>query len=510
MYARYVKMQKIVECVPNFSEGSNPDVIKAIADSIRSAAGCYVLDVSSDEDHNRTVVTFVGEPEAVEEGAFRAISKAAELINLDQHEGEHPRIGATDVCPLIPVKGITAEECVAMANRLGQRVGDELGVAVYLYGAAAKSPDRRLLSSIRKGEYEKWYDEVGTHPHRKPDFGPAKARSWGATVIGVRPFLIAYNIFLNSDDVEAAKKIAKAVRFSSGGLRNVQAMGFLVEGRAQVSMNLTDFQKTPIYRVQELVKQEAARFGISIANAELIGMAPQNAMFDTTQWYLQLDDFSEEQILEVQIAEETSADITPRAFLDATAAGSPTPGGGSTAALAGALGASLTQMVANLTLGRKKYAEVEEQAADILARAGKVGSELTKAVKADSDAFDGVMQAYRDKTLTGNDRQIAIESATVIAGEVPLSVARMSLEVASLALEISRIGNVNALTDGAAGGIMAQAAAQIAALNVRVNATALKDQELAAKWQEELAAIEQSIDSMTNEILEIAAERGGF
>ena len=503
-------MQKIVECVPNFSEGSNLEVISAIVDSIRSAAGCYVLDVSSDEDHNRTVVTFVGEPKAVEEGAFRAISKAAELIDLDEHSGEHPRIGAVDVCPLIPVKGVTTEECVAIANRLGKRVGEDLGVAVYLYGAAAKTPERRLLSTIRKGEYEKWRDEVETDPLRKPDFGPAKARSWGATVIGVRTFLIAYNIFLNSDDVEAAKKIAKAVRFSSGGLRNVQAMGFLVEGRAQVSMNLTDFRKTPIHRVQELVRQEAARYGISIANAELIGLAPQNAMFDAAQWYLQLDEFSEEQILEVQIAEETSAEITPRAFLDATAAGSPTPGGGSTAALAGALGASLTLMVANLTLGRKKYAEVEEQAADIVSRTGKLKDELTNAVKADSDAFDGVMQAYRDKSLTGDDRQIAIERATIIAGEVPLSVARMSLEVASLALEISKIGNVNALTDGAAGGIMARAAAQIAALNVRVNATALKDKKMASEWQVELEAIEQSIDSMTSEIQEIAAERGGF
>jgi glutamate formiminotransferase/formiminotetrahydrofolate cyclodeaminase len=503
-------MQKIVECVPNFSEGSNSEVITAIADSIRSTAGCYVLDVSSDEDHNRTVITFVGEPEAVEEGAFRAISKAAELINLDEHLGEHPRIGATDVCPLIPVKGVTAEECIAIANSLGKRVGDDLGVAVYLYGAAAKTPERRLLSTIRKGEYEKWRDEVEIDPHRKPDFGPAKARSWGATIIGVRPFLIAYNIFLNSDDVETAKKIAKAVRFSSGGLRNVQAMGFLVEGRAQVSMNLIDYRKTPIHRVQELVRREAARYGISIANAELIGLTPQNAMFNTAQWYLQLDDFSEEQILEVQIAEETSGDITPRAFLDATGAGTATPGGGSTAALAGALGASLTEMVANLTLGRKKYAEVEEQAADIVSRAGKLKNELAQAVKADSDAFDGVMQAYRDKSLTEDDRQIAIERATVIAGEVPLSVARKSLEVASLALEISRIGNVNALTDGAAGGIMARAAAQIAALNVRVNATTLKDRKMASKWLEELAAIEQSIDSVTGEIQEIAGERGGF
>jgi len=503
-------MQRIVECVPNFSEGSQPEVIEAIADAIRVVAGCYVLDVSADEDHNRTVITFVGEPDSVEEGAFQAISKAAELINLDEHDGEHPRIGATDVCPLIPVKGVTIEECIAIANRLGRRVGEDLGIAVYLYGDAARMPDRRSLSKIRKGEYEKWREEVETSPHRKPDFGPAIAKSWGATVIGVRPFLIAYNIFLNTDDVAAAKTIAKAVRFSSGGLRHVQAMGFLVDGRAQVSMNLTDFSKTPIHRVQELVRKEAARYGLSITNAELIGLAPQDALLSAAQWYLQLDGFDDAQILEVQIAEATGADITPRAFLEATAAGSPTPGGGSTAALAGALGAALTQMVANLTVGRKKYADVQDEAARIIQRASKIRSELTRAIKADSEAFEEVMKAYRDKSLAQDEKEAAVEKATILAGEVPLSVARWSLEAASLSREISRIGNVNALTDAAAGSIMARAAFQIADLNVRVNASALINKEIGVRWLEELAAIEKSIDAISSDILSITAERGGF
>jgi len=506
----YVTMQQIVECVPNFSEGSRSEIYNAIADSIRAVPGCFVLDVSADEDHNRTVITFVGEPEAVEEGAYRAIAMAASLIDLEEHEGEHPRIGATDVCPIIPVRGITVEECVAIAKRLGQRVGDDLGVAVYLYGEAAATPARRSLSMIRRGEYEMWRDEVQTNPERKPDFGPAIPKNWGATVIGVRPFLIAYNIYLNTGDVTPAKKIAEAIRFSSGGLRHVQAMGFLVDGRAQVSMNLTNFRKTPIHRVQEMVRKEAARYGLSITDAELIGLAPQESLFDAAQWYLQLDEFDERQVLEVRIGQETAADITPRAFLNATADGTPTPGGGSTAALAGALGAALTQMVANLTVGRKKYAHVEAEAVEIVRRTSLLQDELARAVKADSEAFEEVMRAYRDKTLSSDEKEEAIEKATIMAGEVPLSVARWSLEVAALAREISKIGNVNALTDAAAGGIMAQAAVQIASLNVRVNAAALKDRELSEKWLEELGTFERAIEATSKEILSIAAERGGF
>ena len=267
-------MRQIVECVPNFSDGRNPAVYNGIAEAIRSVAGIHVLNVSADADHNRSVITFVGNEPAVEEAAFRAIAKAAELINLDNHQGEHPRIGATDVFPFIPVKGITVDECVAIARRVGKRVGEELGVAVYLYGSAASSPERTRLPDIRKGQYELWKAEVASNPARKPDFGPAEPKTWGATVIGVRPFLIAYNLYLNSGDVEIADQISKNIRFTGGGLRYLQAKGFLVDGQAQVSMNLTNFSKTPIYRMQELVRQEAVRYGLNITKAELVGLMP--------------------------------------------------------------------------------------------------------------------------------------------------------------------------------------------------------------------------------------------
>ena len=291
--------QRIVEAVPNFSEGRRPEVIQAIVDAYSSVDGARVIDYSSDPDHNRTVVTLVGEPEAVSEALFRGIAKAAELIDMDEQEGEHPRIGATDVVPFIPIKNITMDEAVELARALAQRVADELNIPVYLYARAATRPDREVLSRIRKGEYEGLKAELEAgNTDRLPDFGPPRLGKAGATVIGARPPLIAYNIYLTTDDVSIAKKIAKAVRHSSGGLRYVQAMGLLVEGKAQVSMNLLDYTKTPVFRVTELIRREAARYGVSIASAELIGLIPRQALIDAAQWYLQLDNLTPEAILE--------------------------------------------------------------------------------------------------------------------------------------------------------------------------------------------------------------------
>ncbi|MEZ4592842.1 MAG: glutamate formimidoyltransferase [Chloroflexota bacterium] len=505
-------MQQLVECVPNFSEGRNTAVYTAIADAIRSVRGVNVLDVSADPDHNRTVVTFVGTPADVEEAAFRAIGKAAELIDLDHHAGEHPRIGATDVCPFIPIRGVSIDECVALANRLGERVGKELGVAVYLYGNAATSPEREKLSDIRKGQYELWRSEVATNPARKPDFGPAQAKTWGATVIGVRPFLIAYNLFLNSHNVEIADKIARTIRFSSGGLRYVQAKGFLVDGQAQVSMNLTNFEKTPIAQVQEMVRREAAHYGLMITKAELVGMIPQKALMDSAKYYLQLDELNmAEQVLEYRLQEtKDEADHTPYAFLDAVAAKEPTPGGGSVAALAGALAASLAQMVAGLTVNRKKYVDVEEQATAVLTEATSLREELTRAISEDAAAFEAVMAAFRNKDVSEPERAALVEHATIEAAEVPLSVAKLSFRAAQLAAEVAEIGNINAVTDATAGVLLAQAAVETAVLNVKINATTVKNKQLVAKWHAETTNLSQKTADLVQRTKAIAAERGGF
>src|SRR5690349_1846628 len=268
-------MTQLVECIPNFSEARRPEVVDQIVAALVSVPEIHLLDRSSDSDHNRTVLTYAGSPQAVEEAAFRAIRKAAELIDLGQHTGQHPRVGATDVVPFVPISGVTMEECVAMAKRLGQRVGLELGIPVYLYENAATRPERTHLENIRKGQYESLKAEIETDPARTPDFGPARLGPAGATVIGARPALIAFNVYLTTDDVNIAKKIAKIVRQSSGGLQHVKALGLLVGGRAQVSMNLTNFKETPLQLVVEAIRMEAQQLGVGIHHSELIGLIPQ-------------------------------------------------------------------------------------------------------------------------------------------------------------------------------------------------------------------------------------------
>lgn len=293
-------MQKLVECVPNFSEGRRPEVVQEIVDALRRP-GVSVLDVESDADHNRSVVTLVGEPEAVLEAAWQGIAAAARLIDLDQHQGAHPRLGATDVVPFVPLRNMTMAECVALAQRLGQRVGSELQIPVFLYEAAATRPERINLADVRRGQYELLKTEIAANPARTPDYGPSRVGPAGATIIGARAFLIAFNAYLNTTNVEIAKKVAKALRHSSGGLHFVKAMGLLVEGKAQVSMNLTDFMQTPIHRAVEMIRSEAARYGCVIERTELVGMIPQQALLDAAQWYLQIDNFTPEMVLENRV-----------------------------------------------------------------------------------------------------------------------------------------------------------------------------------------------------------------
>src|SRR5512141_2966423 len=282
---------QLIECIPNFSEARRPEVIDQIVAAIESVSEVRVLDRSSDLDHNRTVLTLAGPPFAVEEAAFRAIRTASELIDLDSHTGEHPRIGAADVVPFVPLSGVSMDDCIAMAKRLGERVGNELGIPVYLYEAAAMRPERVNLEYIRKGQYEGLKDEIESNPERRPDYGPAKLGTAGATVIGARNPLIAFNVYLTTDDVNIAKKVAKAIRHSTGGLRYVKGLGLLVDGRAQVSMNLTNFHETPLARVVETIRREAERYGVAIHHSELVGLIPQEALVDAAVWYTQLDQF---------------------------------------------------------------------------------------------------------------------------------------------------------------------------------------------------------------------------
>ncbi len=507
---------RLVECIPNFSEGRRMEVVEQILDAITSVEGVVVLDRHSDPDHNRTVVTFVGPPEAVEEAAFRGIAKAAELIDLDQHEGEHPRIGAADVVPFVPIEGVTMAECIEMARRLGKRVGEELGIPVYLYEKAATRPERENLENIRRGEYEALKEEIGKNPARDPDFGPAQVGPAGATVIGARDPLIAFNVYLTTDDVSIASKIARAVRHSSGGLRYVKALGMLVEGRAQVSMNLTNYRKTPIARVVELIRREAQRYGVAIHHSELVGLAPQEALIEAARWYLQLDAFEPEQILERRLysaLQEKPLPETPEpTFLDQLAAGTPTPGGGSASAQTAAAGAALVAMVGRLTVGKKKYKAVEPQVWPIIERAEEIRRELEGLVSEDAEAFEAVMAARRLPKATEEQkaaRQQAILEATRKAAQVPLRTARLAAEVLDLAAQIATIGNLNAITDAGTAAALARAALTGAALNVRINALDLPQEEAQA-LVDEITRLTHQADTRYAEALETVHTRGGL
>jgi glutamate formiminotransferase/formiminotetrahydrofolate cyclodeaminase len=507
----------LVECIPNFSEGRRLDVVEEIVAAIRSTSGVFLLDSSSDHDHNRSVVTFVGSPQAVEDAAFTAIAKAAELIDLEKHSGEHPRIGATDVVPFVPIAGVTMKECVEIAQRLGKRVGEELKIPVYLYEQAATRPDRENLANVRKGEYEDLKEEIKSNPDRTPDFGPSILGSAGATVIGARSPLIAYNVYLDTDDVSVAEKISRAVRHSSGGLRFVKGLGMLVNGKAQVSMNLTDYQRTPVSRVVEMIRREAARYGANITHSELIGLIPKKALIDAAEWYLQLDGFTEEQVLESRIqsvqAETRGKFGLDTTFLDQLAAGTSTPGGGSAAAYCGAMGAGLVAMVARLTKGKKKYQDVEIRMGEIVKTAEELRAELTVSVAKDSAAYDNVLEAFRLPKSTKKEidnRKAAIQRATLAATQAPLEVAKMAVEVLKLALEVTESGNVNAISDAGSGAALAVASLSGAAMNVRINLTSLEDKSKVKEFSSEIESLEEEAAKIQTRLQSVMEERGGM
>jgi len=484
----------LVQCIPNFSEGRRPEVIDAIVQAITAVPGVMLLDRHSDADHNRSVVTYAGPPQAVSEAAFAAIRRASELIDLDQHHGEHPRIGATDVVPFVPLSGCTLEECVALARALGERVAGELGIPVYYYEAAATRPERKNLETLRRGQYEGLKAEIETDVSRAPDVGPRRLGTAGATVIGARAPLIAYNVYLTTDDVSVAKKIAAAVRQSSGGLPCVKALGMDVEGRAQVSMNLTDFTRTSVARAVETVRKEAARHGVAIHHTELVGLIPQAALLDAALSYLQLEGFHPEQVLESRLLAAQGQGIAARqVFLDELAAGTPTPGGGSAAAYAAAMAAGLVGMVARLTVGKKKYAAVEARMRAIASQADELGALLAAGVERDAASFQAVLAASRLPHETAGDkatRTEAVERATLEAARIPLEAARQAAVVGDLAAEAAEHGNVNALSDAISAAALALAGLTAAAANVRINAAALQQPQAARPWLEELTALE--------------------
>jgi glutamate formiminotransferase/formiminotetrahydrofolate cyclodeaminase len=508
-------MTKLIECIPNFSEARRSEVVDQIAIAVTSVDEVHLLDRSSDLDHNRTVLTFAGPPHAVEEAAYRAIKTAAELIDLNEHTGEHPRIGATDVCPFVPLSDVSMEDCVDLAKQLGKRVSEDIGIPVYLYEEAATRPERTNLANIRRGEFEGLKEAIVSDPDRKPDFGPSELGSAGATVIGARNFLIAYNVYLTSDDVEIAKKIARTIRHSSGGLRYVKALGLLVEGRAQVSMNLTNYKRTPLALVVETIRREAERYGVSVHHSELVGLIPQEALVDASVWYTQLDAFDKEQILESRLYAATASSQARDcpSFIDELAAPTPTPGGGSAAAYSAAMGAGLVSMVCGVTMGKKKYAEVEAQMQAIRVHAEKLREDLTLAVDDDAGAFDAVMGAYRLPKGTDREKEArrkSIQNATLNAAHVPLHVAEGAVKVMELALSCVESANVNAISDAASAAAMAKAGLTAAGYNVRINVAALPDPSAGEQYLSQVRELEKQALEIEKSIRQEMEERGGF
>ncbi|MFL5593736.1 MAG: glutamate formimidoyltransferase [Gemmatimonadaceae bacterium] len=471
---------KLVECVPNFSEGRRADVVDAIRAAIAAVEGVSVLDVSSDASHNRSVITFVASVETAVDAAFAGIGAAAERIDLCQHSGEHPRIGATDVVPFIPLEGSTMEDCIALARALGERVGRELQIPVYLYERAATTPARENLADVRRGEFEGLRDELGKNPARDPDFGPARIHpTCGAIAIGARPFLVAYNVYLGSaSNLQIAKNIAKAVRGSSGGFKYVKGLGLEVDGQAQVSMNLVDTEKTPLHHAFDFIKMRAETEGAQVTWSEIVGLVPERVLFDTAASHLQLRQFTPAQILERQVRDVVSGGESVSGFLASVASSNPVPGGGSVAAHAGALAAALAQMVAGLTIGKKKYAAVDAEMKEAALKAVSLGNRLAALVKRDADAYALVAEAYRlpkEPADAAARRSEAVSAALLKAAEVPLDTVRASVEVAAVAALVAEKGNTNAVTDAGVAALLAHAAAKGAAYNVRVNVQALED-----------------------------------
>ncbi|HLZ44437.1 MAG TPA: glutamate formimidoyltransferase [Gemmatimonadales bacterium] len=461
----------LVECVPNFSEGKDAATIEALRVAISGVTGVQLLDVQSDPAHNRSVFTFVAPPAAALDAAVAAMRVATRRIDLTKHSGEHPRMGSTDVVPFVPVAGVTMDDCIALARQLGERVAKELEIPVFLYARAATRPERVLLPEVRKGEFEGMRGRV-----LDPDFGPTRVHpTAGATAIGARPFLVAFNVYLDTQDVTVAKEIAKQIRTSGGGLPAVQASGFIVNGLAQVSMNLLDIDITSPAVVFNAIKMRAEKQGVAVQKSEIVGLIPERALIGAAETALRLSD-ANSHVLETKIrAASPDAGVSLDGWIDQLAAASPTPGGGSAAALAGTLAAALVAMVARLTVGRKAYAAVDAEARAIIEEAERLRTDLRRLVDEDAAAYEGVSRAYK---IPKDDpqRARAIDDALLGAARPPAEVVKRARRLLALAQTIEQIGNKNATSDARVAGMLAKTAIDGATENVNANLAGMSDQ----------------------------------
>jgi glutamate formiminotransferase/formiminotetrahydrofolate cyclodeaminase len=505
-------MKRLIESVPNFSEGRDPAKVDAIVSAMSSVSGVYVLDREMDADHNRCVITLAGEPDPVAEAALRGVGKAMELIDLTKHTGAHPRVGATDVVPFIPIEGVTIEDCVALARRVGHEIWARYRIPVFFYEAAAVRPNRVNLENVRRGQFEGLRDEMKHNHDRQPDVGEPKLHpTAGVTVVGARKFLIAYNINLNTSDVGIANRIAKAIRFSSGGFRYVKSMGVELKARnlAQVSINLTDFEQTPMHRVYEVVKREAERYGAAPVGSEIVGLIPKKAIEMAADFFLQLENFSPAQVFEnkleaalsgvpLEAAQGGELASLARPFLEAVAAPTATPGGGSVSALAGALAASLGQMVAGLSRKKKSQAAYVDRLSRHLDFLRRIADELADAIDRDAASYDAVMAAFKlphSNSEETQEREAAIQTATKSASDVPLEVAERTVALFERLGQLEGIAAASMRSDLEVARYMAAAGARGALANVDINLDAITDSAYVAQMRAKMASLRERLEN---------------
>ncbi len=511
---------KIVECVPNFSEGRRKEVIDALADAIKSVEGVRLLDVEFDPDHNRSVFTFIGEPQRVKDAALKAADVAVEKIDLTRHEGAHPRMGAVDVVPFIPLHGTTIGECIELSKQFAEEYSSKHDVPVYLYAESATRIDRRELPNIRQGEFEGLSEMIGVESEKDPDYGPKKIHpTAGATATGARHFLIAFNCNLNTTDVEVAKTCANAVRATTGGFVYVQGIGLDLpeKGMTQVSLNLIHPKRTKIHQVLEVVRNEARRFGATVVETEIVGMIPLFAILDAFKYYVQPEKLEQEMILDLYYlggaqdpTEKSFSEMSLIEFGNQVRRASATPGGGSVAAAMGSLGGALVCMVTGLSLSGRKFAAIREEMLEHRHACENDRGVLMGLVEKDSEAFDQVMTAYKMSESTAKEKEAkekAIESATIHAAEVPLETMRHSFNALEHAQVAADNGNINAITDAGVAAHALMAAIEGAALNVRINLGNIRDKDFVKKAGEEVERIISEGKKMKEDILHIVERR---